>query len=217
MEMGAIGISIITVHLKNLWAMEHHAPITELRHPVVFNLVVVTLPAILTWHVLYYLFVCPHLHLDESRNYRARAMRARRISCVGETIAYIIVAIGCLSDIWMFIALIYGISMTNLHIWAVLFGRIGGWIFSWLYMVLVIFNPFIAWGQPDPTGRCSLGDVIGLGQWRIEKQRFQTLCIRAMRAWIESRPMSARKRRDNDVCSIQWKCGRLGVSSAIEF
>lgn len=211
MEMGAIGASVITVHLKTLLVTDDHGPLTELRHPVVFTLVVATIPGMIMWHVLYYLFLHPHAHIEESRSKPPRGMRC------AEIIGYLVVAIGSLSNIWMFIALIYGIRMTSLHGWAVFVGRVAGWSFSWLYMLLVTFNPVIAWGQPDPTEQSLLGDFIGLGQWRIEKQRFQTLCIRAMRAWIESRPMSGRKRPDNGVCSIEWKCGRLGVNSNIEF
>merc|ERR1711879_441831 len=58
-----------------------------------------------------------------------------------------------------------------------LVGRLKGYVIGWLSMVLIYFNPLVAWGQTDPVGGMCIGDLIGLGQWRIEKQRFQTLCL----------------------------------------
>lgn len=44
------------------------------------------------------------------------------------------------------------------------------------YALALPFNPLLAWGQPDPREGYCWGDYIGLGQWRIEKQRFRNTC-----------------------------------------
>jgi hypothetical protein len=58
-------------------------------------------------------------------------------------------------------------------------GRALSYIYSWLLALGVYFNIFIAWGQPDLHGTFSIGDkiadLVGLGQWRVEKRRFQNL------------------------------------------
>merc|ERR1711974_461380 len=71
-------------------------------------------------------------------------------------------------------------DIQKLHLVSTLRGRVTSYIFAWAMMVGVYFNPFVAWGQPDPAGKLCAGDYIGIGQWRVEKQRFQGLCVRAM-------------------------------------
>merc|ERR1719198_34254 len=62
----------------------------------------------------------------------------------------------------------------------VLLARLYGYVVSWLIFVLVIFNPFCAFGQPDPMGQSMyFAELIGLGQWTIERQRFQMQCLQA--------------------------------------
>merc|ERR1712232_81540 len=59
----------------------------------------------------------------------------------------------------------------------VVYARAQGYLMSWMIIVGIYFNPVVAWGQPDPHGKFCLGDLGGLGQWRIEKQKFQARCI----------------------------------------
>merc|ERR1719343_416636 len=54
-------------------------------------------------------------------------------------------------------------------------GRLQGYLLFWIIQFGIYFNLFVAWGQTDPAGGCSLGDYVGLGQWRIEKQRYRKL------------------------------------------
>jgi hypothetical protein len=70
----------------------------------------------------------------------------------------------CLSGIWQ----------------PVLKARVYGYLASWLLMVMVTFNPHFAFGQPDPTHEpIWIADQLGIGQWTIEKQRFQMHCMNA--------------------------------------
>merc|ERR1712083_710425 len=68
-----------------------------------------------------------------------------------------------------------------------LLSRLTGYLIPWAMMLSLYFNPFIAFGQPDPYAEKSckyyiamVGDLIGLGQWRIEKQFFQRILVEAL-------------------------------------
>merc|ERR1712070_887398 len=92
--------------------------------------------------------------------------------------------------------LVTGGLLERVIVETVITGRLEGYIISWMLMVLLVFNPLVAWGQPDPAGEFCLGDIIGLGQWRIEKQKFQHLCIKALSSWLRSKPGTPRNLDD---------------------
>merc|ERR1719198_761310 len=52
----------------------------------------------------------------------------------------------------------------------------------------VYFCAIAAWGDPRPPQDAKLasvggiGDLVGIGQWRIEKQKFQAVCVQAYKA-----------------------------------
>jgi hypothetical protein len=197
-ELSAIGFSLATTSLKKSWVIDKHAPVEFLSDKMAFSIIVVTLPSMVIWYSLFFLFTCPCFLADPSTELQERVKRADRFSCIGGTFG------------WMFLIalmafLVWTIGWTaeaefaedqaggtlqqlehmmtglweHLHLSTVFLARIFSYCFSWGFMLLVMFNPLIAWGQPDPYGKAVLGDYIGLGQWRIEKQKFQIACLMA--------------------------------------
>lgn len=72
-------------------------------------------------------------------------------------------------------------SLTAEYIQLVAAGRVKGYIISWVLFLLLDFNVLVAWGQTNPDGPFCLGDLIGIGKWRIEKQKLQHCCITSLR------------------------------------
>jgi len=65
----------------------------------------------------------------------------------------------------------------------VLAGRGYAYIIGWITMVLLTFNPFVAWGKANPgetSKLAALGDLTGIGKWRLQKQLFQARCVEAL-------------------------------------
>jgi len=141
----------------------------------VFNLVMVTVPGLVIWWALFLLFTCPGLGcVDESAASPANVRRAFWVRACSTALGYVIVLLGCLA--------IFSVETHINDYWRPLAsGRLKGYVISAVLMVFVYFNPLIAWGQPNPDATsCHIGDLIGLGQWTIEKQRFQAVCEEAL-------------------------------------
>jgi len=167
--------------LRYSWVENDGAPVGILHIPVVFG-AMNSMLGIVVWWVLYLLFTCPKIGLaDKSRDPTEKVQRAELVSRLGECVGYtlwMLVTIGVVLD-----AIFLHNGQLGLRILHTLRSRVIGWFFAWGMTVFVYFNPFVAWGQPDPDpepGMCAnfafLGDLIGLGQWRIEKQLFQGRC-----------------------------------------
>mmetsp|Transcript_49767 Transcript_49767/g.142394 ORF Transcript_49767/g.142394 Transcript_49767/m.142394 type:complete len:483 (-) Transcript_49767:345-1793(-) len=178
MEFSTIGFSLWALRLQVRWVSNHHAPGLLLDNPVVFGLLVVTLPGLAIWHLLFHLFTCPRCGLiNKSQASRQEVRQARCWSGVGEALGWTLLALGLGYLAWKIAGSVGDESaQEGLHVTELALGRIKGYIISWLLMPLIYFNPVVAWGQPDPTKGFNLGDYIGFGQWRIEKQRFQNFC-----------------------------------------
>lgn len=178
MELSTFGFSFFVVGLQATWVEQGKAPVQFLTQPLAFSILIVTIPGIVIWQLLFFLFTCPKCGLvDLAQAGTKELSRARLWSGIGAATGWSLLVLGLL-----YLGLVavkeYQLGdQHQLHSSTVLLGRLRGYIVSWVLMLLLSFNPFIAWGQPDPAGKCSLGDIVGLGQWRIEKQRFQNFCL----------------------------------------
>lgn len=181
MELSTIGFSFFSAELQASWVEDHHAPLKFLEVPLVFSLIIVTLPGIVIWQVLFFFFTCPNCgFVNNAHAAGDEVQKAKRWSCVAAVIAWCLLSLGIIGGI---IHLVLSIikhhedtGRVSKHLELVFFGRLRGYVIAWLTMLLISFNPLVAWGQPNPAGTPSLGDYIGVGQWRIEKQRFHWFC-----------------------------------------
>jgi len=88
-------------------------------------------------------------------------------------------------------------------------GRVKAWFITWALYVFLQFNLFLAWGNTDPTSNgCffpAVGDIVGLGQWRIEKQRFQRQIVSALAKmeaqWSIQRNIAQAQHRAWEYCA----------------
>jgi hypothetical protein len=184
LEIATVGFMFCAANLKEEWVDRGNAPFEILSQPSVFSIVVVTIPGILVWQVLFFLFTCPVCLVDSSTSSKEVKSRAKKFTRAGEIIGYLVMVIGAVADAMLLHqSLVEGVGETNL-IDTVAHSRLQGYVISWLLMLFLYFNPVLAWGQPDPAGGFCLGDYIGIGQWRIEKQRFQHLCVKAFDTWL---------------------------------
>mmetsp|Transcript_7451 Transcript_7451/g.13327 ORF Transcript_7451/g.13327 Transcript_7451/m.13327 type:complete len:571 (+) Transcript_7451:83-1795(+) len=133
--------------------------------------------------ILTHLFTTPgYGHVDEARATAQQRRRAKVIQVVMAAIGYFLVL---LSGILCYLFLRNSEHLTE-YLALSLMGRFQGYMLEFMYKLFWTFNPYIAWGEPDPSKVRSsfIGQaydftwsVVGLGQWRIEKQRFQRSCM----------------------------------------
>mmetsp|Transcript_96461 Transcript_96461/g.273156 ORF Transcript_96461/g.273156 Transcript_96461/m.273156 type:complete len:612 (+) Transcript_96461:105-1940(+) len=174
MELATIGMSHFSAGLHQSWVVEGRAPLALLANGAVFSLVMVTLLGMAMWWTLFLLFACKCGQVDASQATRARQRSARALRCAGATVAHSLCALGIGALVWQsFLGWDVGLLVAR--------ARLQSYVIFWLLMAFVYFNPVVAWGTPDPSKpQSGPGDLIGLGQWRIEKQRFQALCLQAL-------------------------------------
>lgn len=144
-----------------------------------------TVPGVVLWWVLFLLFVCPKLGIiNEASSTEELRTRAKKWRCVGEIVGYMIA-----------MCVLIGAGALAKHgrdyirpgadTSTVLQGRVRGYFVFWFLQAFVYFNPLVAWGLPDTTTSAFgyVGSLIGLGQWRIERQRFEWICAKALKGW----------------------------------
>lgn len=193
MEVASIGFSAATLALHDKWVIQHRGLNEEtaaaiLGNEFIFSLVVVTLPSVVMWWTLFLLFTCAKCHPNEAKVTEQEIVKARRWRFVGAAIGYMLVVVGIAG--WFSLRYLHKIGR-RLHRIRLVKGRLKAYVIATFMMVFVYFNPFVSWGQPVPGERFNLGDYIGLGQWRIEKQRFQAMCLTGARRIQESRDSDA--------------------------
>mmetsp|Transcript_3737 Transcript_3737/g.7413 ORF Transcript_3737/g.7413 Transcript_3737/m.7413 type:complete len:524 (+) Transcript_3737:63-1634(+) len=187
MEVASIGFSAATLALHDRWVIQHRGldeSMVILGNEFIFSLLVVTLPSIVMWWTLFLLFTCAKCHPNEAKVPEQEAVRARNWRYVGAFFGYMLVILGIAG--WFSLRYFSHIG-SRMHRRRLLKGRLKAYFFATFMMVMVYFNPFVAWGQPVPGEPFLLGDYIGLGQWRIEKQRFQAMCLTGAEKIAESR------------------------------
>jgi len=180
-----LAIEAVTIMFTyiTLWIADMNEDI-QFTNAVVCMLII-TIPGIVLWWLLFLLFTCPKLGIVNEAISRTDAIKkARSWRCIGERVGYGIALTVFLVMIGFTIFGRHYISM-GWNTLLVFRGRLKGYlIFSGL-QTFVYFNPLIAWGTTDThfTTFGLIGDLIGLGQWRIERQRFKWVCARALQQW----------------------------------
>mmetsp|Transcript_29002 Transcript_29002/g.76664 ORF Transcript_29002/g.76664 Transcript_29002/m.76664 type:complete len:537 (-) Transcript_29002:17-1627(-) len=206
MEVGNIGFLCLLELLRYRWVTLEEAPFLFLLNPRLFQFFVVTIPGMIYFRVCYKLFTCSCgiVHAEASNSAR---QKGKIYTTLGAAMGYSLVAAGILALIWVHhqcsggevltttvqpsspwdvpppsVPIPYTAYHSCLHSCyiPVLLARLYGYLLSWLLMMMITFNPSAAFGQPDPThDPIWIAEIIGLGQWTIEKQRFQMHCLNA--------------------------------------
>jgi len=112
--------------------------------------------------------------VDESIAEAQEVRRAQRFSELGELLGNVLVCFLVAVAIIRFSNDIDSVRFDMFNI--VLHSRIEAYLLAWFLMVTLTFNPFVAWGSWRPRMK-SFGDSVGLGQWTVEKQRLQLICL----------------------------------------
>jgi hypothetical protein len=146
----------------------------------VTNLLYVTLPGMVLWYILSFLFTMPCANVNEASDSPAEIHRGRIVRRVGAVTGHLITLLG-FAGLAMVMIYLQDSDHFKESLILVARGRIKGYLIAWILMVSVCFNPFAALGNTDPdqssyTVLDKLCDCVALGQWRIEKMRFQNLC-----------------------------------------
>merc|ERR1712217_488440 len=102
----------------------------------------------------------------------------------GQLFGFILVVLWSLPLIWWilghFITLPIYPNLWRQDLMYVVQVRLKSYVIKVLIFILRYFNPFIAWGKLDANDtsiRSKIGDILGFGKWRIEKQQFQLCCV----------------------------------------
>jgi hypothetical protein len=180
MEISTIGLVIIIEARRRAWDVSwsnnpsaSSAPYEILAHPVVFTIAASIIP-MMTFYFLFYMFTCQCGLVDEYRATEAEKARAKSCerggSWSGRGLMAVLIGFAILTLVR------YG---NSLSFFIIAFSRCYAYVFHLLLALAITFNPVIAWGQPNPAlGDGGFSALVGLGQWRIEKQRFQARCRR---------------------------------------
>lgn len=147
-----------------------------LEHEQVYKIVCVTIPGIIIYYVLFFLFTTPCGIVDESSAHPEEVTKAHRYNAFGDLIGNVLVCSLIFICLWRLIFHNTGDALSIDLPLAVLQSRVLSYIFSWSLMLSLYFNPFVAWGSSKPK-TTSLGDWIGLGQWVLERQKVQLTCL----------------------------------------
>lgn len=182
MELALIGYTAAVSVMHHRWVEGNKCPeeVHFLHDHITFILVVVTIPSVLAWKILFLLFTCKCGQVNHAQSLKQERERAWRLRTAAATLAYIMCILGILCIAKFFITIHYDTESKLFAVcgW-VLIARFKSYLFEWWLILFVRFNLLIAWGTTDPSGPpARLGDCIGLGKWRIEKQRAQVKCAR---------------------------------------
>lgn len=207
MELATIGFLLFTTSLYHFWVDKDLAPHRLLHNTTVFGIAVITIPSMVMFQVLVVLFTCPRLgFVNVAKASRSEVEKAKRWTRVGECLAYGLILFGLGRVVLLYHSCLYDKATCTFmdDFPRILRGRLKSYIVSWVLMLLLGFNPVVAWGQVDPEGKCSLGDYIGLGQWRIEKMKFKFICHRGVGKLTEV--MHERRCSGFALCGAGKKC-----------
>jgi hypothetical protein len=182
-ELSTIAMSFNVDKIQRQMAQPNHGYPEAFENPIIFSFICVTLPGLFMWWLLFLLFTTPSIgHVDKAVATKEQEARAWKIRTVAAIIGYVICAFS-LSGLWV---AFHGLQNPETTLAIIFGGRLNGYLFSVMAPLVLYFNPVMAWGQSWPPGTRPastfgwVGDNVGVGQWRCEKQRFRAACVQAM-------------------------------------
>jgi hypothetical protein len=183
MEVAAICFCFLTTLLRHNWVDDDKAPHEILTHKYAFSLFVVTIPSMIVFkiHWILFTFPCGVPHPDRHQVIKSCAYL---MSAFSDLIGYLftLAFIGAMGYAAYYMTTLGNESYVTMELDAnitmVVLSRVQSYVIYWLLMLGIYFNPWLAWGEPDPkVPKGCISDIVGLGQWQIEKLRFQNKCV----------------------------------------
>lgn len=180
MEIATWGFTLGTSLMHRRWVKENHAPLEFLSDEQTFSMLMVTIPGLIVWWTLFLLFTCKRGQVNHAHSTQVQTKKAWWMRCVGASFAYFFCVAGVAYTIYFFVEKVLNKNQeVEPYLERLVIARLKSYLLFWFLIFFVYFNPLISWGTPDPNKpQTGIGDLIGLGQWRIEKQRFQVKCAR---------------------------------------
>jgi len=180
MEIATWGFTMGTSLMHRRWVEENHAPLEFLSDEQTFSMLMVTIPGLIVWWTLFLLFTCKRGQVNHAHSTQVQTKKAWWMRCVGASFAYFFCVAGVAYTIYFFVEKVLNKNQeVEPYLERLVIARLKSYLLFWFLIFFVYFNPLISWGTPDPNKpQTGIGDLIGLGQWRIEKQRFQVKCAR---------------------------------------
>lgn len=167
------------------WHMQHGGDQPAwLEEDFYFQLTCVTIPGMLLGNILFFLYTTPQWTVDESVADKEVIEKARWVSDVGDWLGNFVVVcliVSLVIRVYRF-ELVNGDEIPTQIVVDMVMGRLNAYLISWVLMVGINFNPFIAWGSTKHDETC-LGDWIGLGQWVMQKRK---VCLTTLRSSTEA-------------------------------
>lgn len=178
MEISTIGLVIIIEARRRAWDVDGMFSKNPSQTDIIFNIAASTIP-MMTFYFLFYMFTCQCGLVDEFRATKEEKDRAKWCELGGTWSGR-----GLMTMLIGFAILTLVRYGKELNFALIAFVRCNAYVFHLLLALALTFNPVIAWGQPDPSlGDGGVAALVGLGQWRIEKQRFQARCRRVQKIY----------------------------------
>jgi len=171
-EVLTISFAVVLIRSRASYVVQNLAPVPMLTNGFWYDLIVLTIPGMILWQFIFLLFTCPRLGMaNPSKQQRSQVRTAEMFTTLGAMIAYVT----CFVMVTAVVAdEARRYKLTAVILWQVLQSRFKAYFISWAFYLLVPFNLLIAWGTSEPLDKKNtFADWIGIGQWRIEKQRFQ--------------------------------------------
>jgi len=221
MEIAVIAFTSITANYKKKWTELKEVPdwlpdwAYFLTDPYWFTLAMVTIPGFIYRKLLFFLFTVPCCIASPDSGGCMKCCSGF-FTWIFETMGYLIVAlaVGLLATEYFTYD---GENYENRNkyfealVWVSVLGRVNGWGVYWAMYLGLQFNPWLAIGQPDPkVSENFVVTAIALGQWRIDKQRFQNHCLnildKVQNGEIEDLEGESSDRPSGGLSC--WACGR---------
>lgn len=207
-ELATLGIMYMMALKQEEWVVNDRPPYFAqwLSDPVAFALCN-TILGVLSWWMLFMLFTCPCSLADPARHPPRQVRRLDRVSAAAGAFGWLLVVGGGCFFVWEmyrmstqsgclsaqagcegatdYYACLHespsceaSIKRQRTQLWQVFLARIRGYGISWFLAFALWMNPVVHWGSAiNPSHP---GNLVGIGQWTVEKQKFKLLCHRVL-------------------------------------
>jgi len=215
-ELSTVILSFTSIYVKRrVEDGDVDSSLSFLEDPMYFRLCVQTLPGVIVWWLLFILFTTPgfgHADLATATKAQIRTKWIIRQTCA------------CLGYLFLAGSLFYfAVEVVNLlsHTGGIFKARLMGYVINAGMSAFVYFCALAAWGAPVAPEDVSMasiggiGDNIGLGQWRIEKQKYQAVMSAAYK-----KPPAVKKTQgvkiDHSGTPVEMRTHKVGDKSVGE-
>eukprot|EP01065_Artemidia_motanka_P033107 TRINITY_DN40077_c0_g1_i1.p1 TRINITY_DN40077_c0_g1~~TRINITY_DN40077_c0_g1_i1.p1 ORF type:complete len:502 (+),score=133.11 TRINITY_DN40077_c0_g1_i1:65-1570(+) len=191
LEFTTIFFAFFMTELRHEWVTEQQAPLDFLTNPTLFGLCIVTVPSMVLFKVLTMLFTCPCGNWDASTESPDVVSRKRNLSLIAALTGWLIILALTVFFVLHLVSLFQTIhachhatvssadcdatlTRYDRNRLTVFLSRLQAYAMFWLVAFCTTFNPFFAFGSwSDPK---HIGNMIGIGKWRLQKQVFKRKC-----------------------------------------